>query len=1155
MIRNFFFMLVMIGGLVGGSSYPSAKTVLAQTADPVFVGAGDISNCSHNNDEATAKLLDGISGTVFTLGDNVYPDGTASQFADCYGPTWGRHKNRTRPSPGNHDYHTSGASGYYNYFGSVAGDPGKGYYSYNLGAWHIISLNSEVDYAAGSAQEKWLRADLAANNAACTLAYWHHPRFSSGNHGNSNRGQAFWNALYEYGADVVLNGHDHTYERFAPQSPSARSEPNRGIREFVVGTGGAGLYPFPSIQPNSEVRNNATFGVLKLTLHATSYDWQFVPVAGQTFTDSGTGNCVSATGTNPTPTRTQTTAPTATRTATITSTFTPWPPTATSSSTALPPTTALTSTAVPASSSTAVQTATGLPVSSPTASSTSTGVAAISPTATRVSGTNLPPSATANAAPSVSPTPTPVSARTPTPPSIASDTISVDSFESGNFSAWTGSSTDGDDLTLSSSAALVNSSGIQVVVDDANSVYLADDRPNVEQRYRARFHFDPNSINMSTGDAFNVFNGFTGSNIAVTRVEFGRSSGIYVVRVSMLNDGSAWISTPWSTISDEPHSIEIDWRAGSAGANNGGVTLWIDGVQKADLTGVDNDTRRIDRVRLGAVTGMDPGTRGTVFFDAFESRRETYIGPAGSTLPPTSTVIPVASATSTAIATSTAPQSLTSTSTALATSTTSQSSTATPTAIAVSATAQLSTATSTVLPISPTPQSATVTPQSGAVKIVYTASTEDIANPERGFMKQSSIFPDQPLDPNKIRALQPTDTLVWIYFRLDNYRDRSLDQTALDNISSAFTLARNRGLKLVIRFVYNPGPGSTSDPNQANADAPIQLVLQHIDHLKPILVANSDVIAVVQVGFVGHWGEWHSSKYLHPLTYRKAIVDALLDALPADRMLQLRYPRYKEIFFQGPLTSQEAFTGTDRSRVGHHNDCFLRDQDDAGTYQSTTPQLPKHISTYCSGDEVSCWKDFIAQESQFAPVGGEACQYNPPRTDCPNTLLEMDMFHWSFINNGYRAEVLNGWTSGGCMNTIRRSLGYRLTLKEAFIPPSIKPGGALSLNLRLSNDGFAAMFNPRPLFVVLQGPGGRYEIPVSNIDPRRWAPGQEHTFTINVNLPANVAPGTYKLGLWLPDSYTSLRSKPAYSVRFANSNVWEAATGINILTTDFKVVP
>ena len=296
----------------------SPGIILAQSSDPILVGAGDISNCSRTQDEATAQLLDNISGTVFTLGDNVYPDGTASQFSDCYDPTWGRHKNRTRPSPGNHDYHTSGASGYYNYFGSVAGDPGKGYYSYNLGAWHIISLNSETGYSAGSAQEQWLKADLAANQSVCTLAYWHHPRFSSGQHGNITRSQPFWQALYDDGADVVLNGHDHTYERFAPQNPTGEADSNRGIRQFVVGTGGAGLYAFSTIQPNSQVRNNTAYGVLKLTLHATRYDWQFVPIAGQNFTDSGSSNCVGAIGPVPTATRTPTGGPANTPTRTPT---------------------------------------------------------------------------------------------------------------------------------------------------------------------------------------------------------------------------------------------------------------------------------------------------------------------------------------------------------------------------------------------------------------------------------------------------------------------------------------------------------------------------------------------------------------------------------------------------------------------------------------------------------------------------------------------------------------------------------------------------------------------------------------------------------------------------------------------------------------------
>jgi hypothetical protein len=284
-------------GSVSGSSTITVVSSPPPSDDPVIVGAGDIASCSSTGDEATATVLDGIAGTVFTLGDNAYSNGTATEYTNCYGPSWGRHLARTRPSPGNHEYNTLDATGYYGYFGSAAGDPTKGYYSYDLGAWHIIVLNSNsscttISCAAGSAQDTWLRADLAAHSNVCTLAYWHHPRFNSGaSHGNNTAVANFWDALYLYGADVILNGHEHVYERFAPQTPAAVADPTTGIRQFTVGTGGVSHYTFGTIQPNSEVRNATAYGVLKLTLHATSYDWQFVPVAGATFTDSGTGSC------------------------------------------------------------------------------------------------------------------------------------------------------------------------------------------------------------------------------------------------------------------------------------------------------------------------------------------------------------------------------------------------------------------------------------------------------------------------------------------------------------------------------------------------------------------------------------------------------------------------------------------------------------------------------------------------------------------------------------------------------------------------------------------------------------------------------------------------------------------------------------------------
>jgi hypothetical protein len=266
----------------------------AQAASVVMVGAGDIAHCSTTTDEATAKLLDGISGTVFTLGDNAYNSGTSAEFANCYNPTWGRHKARTKPAVGNHEYLTSGASGYFNYFGAAAGDPKKGYYSYDRGVWHVIVLNSNcsnVSCAVGSPQEQWLRADLSAHPNKCTLAYFHAPLYSSGQHGNSTSVRPFWEALYKANADVVLSGHEHDYERFAPQNPYGAFDSARGIREFVVGTGGTYLRPFGTIKPNSQSRNASAHGVLKLTLNSSGYAWKFVPVAGKTFTDSGTASC------------------------------------------------------------------------------------------------------------------------------------------------------------------------------------------------------------------------------------------------------------------------------------------------------------------------------------------------------------------------------------------------------------------------------------------------------------------------------------------------------------------------------------------------------------------------------------------------------------------------------------------------------------------------------------------------------------------------------------------------------------------------------------------------------------------------------------------------------------------------------------------------
>jgi len=290
--------ILIAGSFLGFVSHSAIRSgaFAANDQSVVLVGAGDIADCKDlTGAEATAKLLDQLAGTVMAVGDLAYPDGSKENFV-CYDKTWGRAKSRTRPAPGNHEFHAAGASPYFDYFGATAGDPKTGYYSYELGAWHIIVLNSECKDVggceAGSPQEKWLRSDLAAHPAACKLAYWHKPLFSSGGaHGNDLTVKPLFQALYDARADVVVGGHDHDYERFAPQNPDGAADPAHGIREFVVGTGGKNHRPFGESKPNSEVRDATAFGVLKLTLKPKSYDWQFIPEAGKSFTDSGTGAC------------------------------------------------------------------------------------------------------------------------------------------------------------------------------------------------------------------------------------------------------------------------------------------------------------------------------------------------------------------------------------------------------------------------------------------------------------------------------------------------------------------------------------------------------------------------------------------------------------------------------------------------------------------------------------------------------------------------------------------------------------------------------------------------------------------------------------------------------------------------------------------------
>jgi acid phosphatase type 7 len=289
-----------VAGVVLLIASPGGTEEVDGTGAPVLLAAGDIAECEHQGDEATARILaEYPDATIATLGDNAYQQGTAEQYRECYGPSWGAFKDRTRPATGNHDNSTKDAQGYWEFFGERGGPFDRYYYSYELGGWHVVVLNSDCWRVEGcesnDPQAQWLRRDLAQHPVLCTLAYWHRPPFSSGRYGSlkdTKRVRPLWAILVERGVDVLLTGHDHSYERFAPINATGKKDDADGVRLFVVGTGGGNLRNFANEPlPTTEVRQDHTWGVLKLTLGETGYDWEFLPVAGKTFTDSGSGDC------------------------------------------------------------------------------------------------------------------------------------------------------------------------------------------------------------------------------------------------------------------------------------------------------------------------------------------------------------------------------------------------------------------------------------------------------------------------------------------------------------------------------------------------------------------------------------------------------------------------------------------------------------------------------------------------------------------------------------------------------------------------------------------------------------------------------------------------------------------------------------------------
>ncbi|MBI2931357.1 MAG: DUF4832 domain-containing protein [Planctomycetes bacterium] len=410
----------------------------------------------------------------------------------------------------------------------------------------------------------------------------------------------------------------------------------------------------------------------------------------------------------------------------------------------------------------------------------------------------------------------------------------------------------------------------------------------------------------------------------------------------------------------------------------------------------------------------------------------------------------------------------------------------------------------------------------------YVPAAGDVLNPERGFYDWVDLVGGGGYGFVRANGW----TLAYAPVQLDAFRNSPISSSTLASLEAGFARAREAGIKVILRCVYNSG---------FSADAPKDRVLQHIQQLAPVLTANADVIALVQGGFIGAWGEWHSSTNgLDNPTDRRDILTALLQALPASRMVDIRTPHFKEqIYGSGPISEAEAFSGTLKARTGHHNDCFLSSSDDVGTYQ----------------DPIESWKDYVAQDGRFTPIGGETCGYNPPRSDGPAAEAEMERLHFSYLNIHYEPTTLQQWIAQGYFDIISARLGYRLTLQQATFTPAVRPGGVVDLEVRLANTGFASLFNPRPVFVVLDNGTTRLAAQLSSVDPRRWEAGAAHVLRARVGVPGGASPGPWRLGLWMPDEASSIRSRPEYAVRFANDGVWDPATGFNVLANDLVVDP
>ncbi len=434
--------------------------------------------------------------------------------------------------------------------------------------------------------------------------------------------------------------------------------------------------------------------------------------------------------------------------------------------------------------------------------------------------------------------------------------------------------------------------------------------------------------------------------------------------------------------------------------------------------------------------------------------------------------------------------------------------------------------------------------------IQYAPSDANFSNPERGFYHQDApmwLGLDRvPQNADELRQLRDDGvSMVRFYFLIDEWRESPLDDEALAYIQSQFDVIREAGFKMIPRFAYN-FPQGGEYPFQ-DPDAPLDLVLTHIQQLTPILRDNADVIAFMEIGFVGAWGEWHSSTNRlvdegSINTNSEAIIGALLEALPQTRMIAMRYLPYKQsLYGEIPLIPEQAFSGIPQARMGAHNDCFLASNTDWGTYfeDETTRQAQK---------------DYLHQDNQYVPQGGETCNDNEeaqPYIHCENALSELAYLRYSALNRDYHEGVLALWEEEECYDDIAKRLGYRFVMVQSELPTQVPAGELITINLTLKNEGFATPYNPRGFEIVLRSldDGALYRFSMENThDPRRWLPDLgEIQLPITIQLGDDLPVGEYEILVALPDPMPSLYGNPDYSIRFANERVWEAETGFNSL--------